>query len=123
MSKENKVLIRKWLEEMDKHNFDFIDEVFSQQFIYHLPGNPDPMKFNDYREFIPSVYAFFPDLCHEIEDLIAEDDRVVVRVRNNATHRGDFMGVSATCKEVQIGAIMIFRLAEVFVMVWGSYWA
>lgn len=119
MSKENKVLIRRWLEEMDKHNFDFIDEVFSPQFIFHLPGNPEPMKYEEYREFIPSVYASFPDLRHKIEDLIEEGDRVVVRVKNSATHRGDFMGVSATGKEVQIGAIMIFRLVEgEFVEAW-----
>ena len=119
MSDENKALIRRWLEEMDRHNFGFINEVFSHAFICHLPGNPEPMKYEEYRKFIPSVYAAFPDLHHKIEDLIAEGNRVVVRVKNSATHKGDFMGVSATGKEVQIGAIMIFRVVEgKFVEAW-----
>jgi predicted ester cyclase len=94
VSEENKALILRWLDEMDKHNFEFIDEAFSPRFICHFPGNPEPMKFKEYRAFIPSVYASFPDFRHEIEDLIAEGDRVVVRVRNRATHSGDFSGCS-----------------------------
>ena len=112
MSDKNKSLVRRWIDAMDKQNFEFADEIFSPDFIFHLPGRPEPMKFEEYKQFIRSVYAAFPDLSHKIEDLIAEGDKVVVRLTDLATHKGDFMGIAATGKEVSLGAIVICRFAE-----------
>ena len=112
MSSENKALVRRWIEEMDKHNFEPIDEILSADFKLHFPGNPEPMKLNEYKQFIHSLYESFPDARHKIEDLIAEGDRVVVRVTDCGTHKGNFMGVAPTDVEVNIGSIVIYRFVE-----------
>lgn len=52
----------------------------------------------------------FPDLEIHIEDLIAEEGRVVVRSRVVGTHRGEFMSTPATGKEVSALNITIFGI-------------
>ena len=52
----------------------------------------------------------FPDVISTIEDLIAEGDRVVTRWRSRATHRGDYMGIAPSGKEVQFTGISFYRI-------------
>ena len=47
-----------------------------------------------------------------IEDIIAEGDRVAVRLTAHAVHKGQFMGISATGKAYTISEIHIFRIAD-----------
>ena len=112
MSEENKAIVRRWLGEMDKHNFKIIDEVVSPDLRFHFPWNPTPMTFEEYKQFVHTVYEAMPDLRHKIEDLIAEGDTVVMRATDTATHKGEFMGVAPTGKEVTLGAIAIFRFVK-----------
>jgi steroid delta-isomerase-like uncharacterized protein len=54
----------------------------------------------------------FPDMQFTICDLIANDDRVVVRWTMDATHSGPLVGIPATGKRVQQRANVIYRLAD-----------
>ncbi|MEV0290792.1 ester cyclase [Kribbella sp. NPDC050820] len=54
----------------------------------------------------------FPDLHVEIEDLIAEDDKVVCRNTVTGTHLGDYMGVLATGRQITWNEIFIFRFTN-----------
>jgi len=56
--------------------------------------------------------AAFPDLRIDVEDVIAEGDRVVVRLRFRGTHLGPFQGMEPTGRSVEFGAIRIYRLVE-----------
>jgi steroid delta-isomerase-like uncharacterized protein len=53
-----------------------------------------------------------PDYLTTIEDLIAEGDKVVARVRITGTHTGDFWGVPPTGRQVNLTAIYIVRIAD-----------
>ena len=61
-----------------------------------------------FREF----FAAFPDMSVQVDDLIAEGDKVVMRVTTTGTHQGDFMGIAATGKKVSFGEIHILRIAD-----------
>ena len=56
-------------------------------------------------------WVAFPDFHLQIEEQIAEDDRVVNRMVGSATHSDEFMGVPATGKEVSADNVTIFRIA------------
>lgn len=53
--------------------------------------------------------APFPDLEVEVEDVIAEDDRVVTRLTNRSTFEGAFMGESPNGNTFDAEAIEIVR--------------
>jgi predicted ester cyclase len=54
----------------------------------------------------------FPDLHVQVEDLIAEGDKVVSRNTVTGTHQGEYMGLQPTGKSVTYDEIFIFRLAN-----------
>ena len=53
-----------------------------------------------------------PDLKVEILRQVAEGDKVTTHKKFYATHSGDFMGIPATGKKVEMEIIDIIRLKE-----------
>ena len=60
-------------------------------------------------EFFRMLRVAFPDLRMEVEDMIAEGDKAVARARTTGTHQGEFMGIPATGKGIDIQVIDIMR--------------
>jgi steroid delta-isomerase-like uncharacterized protein len=56
--------------------------------------------------------AAFPDLHETPEEMIAEGDRVVVRHRMTGTHRGPFLGVQATGRQVSVIVVDFYRVTD-----------
>ncbi len=54
----------------------------------------------------------FPDLQLTVEDMIAEGDKVAVRLSRGGTHQGVFMGVAPTGNEARWTGNTIFRIAN-----------
>ena len=74
------------------------------------PGIP-PTKAG-VQEFFRMQLAAFPDTRMSIEDLIAGGDKVVARVRYSGTQTGEFMGIPATGKSVDVALIDIFGMGS-----------
>jgi predicted ester cyclase len=53
----------------------------------------------------------FPDLTLEIQDILAEGDKVVTRVFGQGTHRGEWMGIVPTGAVVRLKGINIDRIS------------
>ena len=54
----------------------------------------------------------FPDYRFDVEDVVAEGDRVAVRVRVSGTHRGEMMGLPPTGKRIATSGIELFRFED-----------
>ena len=112
-ARENTRVIRRLYDELfAKWNFAIVDEVFSPDFVSHdmppgLPRGPEGV-----RQFYGMIRTGLPDVTLAVEDMIAEGDKVVVRWRATATHRGPFLGIPATGRPVSFGGIAIYRLAN-----------
>lgn len=58
------------------------------------------------------MFSVFPDGCHQIDEIIAEGDKVVTRGMFSGTHQGELMGVPPTGKRVQFSFIHIDRIVD-----------
>ena len=54
----------------------------------------------------------FPDLHFQLEDVIAEGDRVVSRITASGTHERDLPGIPATGRHVSVSGIVIARYED-----------
>jgi predicted ester cyclase len=70
---------------------------------------PEPLDMEGLKAFYAGLWAGFPDLTIAPEDLVAEGDKVVLRLTARGTHQGEFRGVPPTGREVQFGAQYIFE--------------
>jgi len=66
----------------------------------------EPKKLAD--ALLPGI----PDMQLPIEDVIAEGEKVLVRLRVKGTHGGDLMGVPATGRKIDIAVLDLFQIRE-----------
>lgn len=91
-------------------NLDLCDEVYAQDFVCHFLVGPEWHGPEGVKDHIKALRAAFPDWREEVEDIIAEGDRVVTRFTSYGTHRGSFQGIPATGQAVVVREVAIFRL-------------
>jgi predicted ester cyclase len=87
-----------------------VDEVVSPQFISHDWPEGGPTGPRAFRDFYTMIRSVAPDARYEVDDLIAEGDRVVVRWRMLGTHQGVFRGIAPTGRSLVLSGIAIYRI-------------
>src|SRR5690349_24004819 len=83
----------------NQQNPAIADEIFAPNFTAHLPGAP-ALDREGWKAFLNMFRTGFPDLHLEAEDLVATDDRLIIRVMLQGTHLGNFQGMAPTGKRV-----------------------
>ncbi len=115
MPKEgNKTIVSRMYEEIhNKGNLDNAHEFVSADFVDHNPPDPNTPKGPEGIKHVFGMFrSAFPDFHTTVEDMISEGDRVVTRLTMHGTHKGEFMGIPATGKEINVPVIDIIRLSR-----------
>lgn len=111
MSEQNKVVMRRIYEEFwNQGNFAALDELVSPDYVLHFetpPGFPDGRE--GMQRTIESFRAGFPNIHVQIEDQLAEGDKVLTRITIRGTHQGPFMNIPPTNKDVTFTAMVLTR--------------
>jgi predicted ester cyclase len=107
---ENKAVVLAYQEACNSNDLDALDRLVAQDVRSHNPAPGLPPGLEGGKISHRATRAAFPDLHYHTDDLIAEGDRVVQRFSLHGTHRGPFMGLAPTGKEIAFGGISIFRL-------------
>src|SRR2546430_6023699 len=108
---ENKALIRRFYEEIDKGNLEAMDELVAEGYINHSP--PPFPGLAPGREGLKQAFKLFGEATpgyHRIEDQIAEGDKVVTRLTAYGKHEGDLPGAPRTGHELKMTAVVIHRI-------------
>jgi len=122
-NEQNRALVCRFLENVwNEGNWAAIEDGLATNFILHVPSAagqpPGPAV---YQQAVTRFRAAFPNLHTTIEDVMAEGDKVVIRGTDLATHRGEFMGIPATGKQVTVAWIGIYRVTDGKIAEeWGS---
>jgi predicted SnoaL-like aldol condensation-catalyzing enzyme len=99
---ENKALVRRFYEEIDKGNLDAMDELVAEDYIDH---NPPPFPIPAGREGLKEAFRIFSRATpgtHRIEDQIAEGDK----------HDGDLPRAPRTGNDLSMTSITIHRISD-----------
>ena len=106
----NTELVLEFLELIDRHRFDEAEPFLSSDFHLHFSGQQTDK--DQTMALIRGVYQSFADFKHEVQEVFAVDDRVILRIIDRATHTGDFEGIAATGRQITIGQISIVRVVD-----------
>jgi steroid delta-isomerase-like uncharacterized protein len=109
MSEENRSLARRSWEIVNQHDPDLIDEMYTDDFVWHEPDQ-DIHGSEEARQFVTTFFNAFPDINVTVEDEIAEGDKVVTRWTMRGTHQGDLMGIAPTERQIEFEGITIHRI-------------
>jgi steroid delta-isomerase-like uncharacterized protein len=109
---ENKALIRRWAEVWNQGDLDAVDEFVSDTYVRHDPNTPEVRGPEEEKQLMAMYLSAFPDFHFTIEDMVAEEDKVVGRLTARGTHKGELLGIPPTDKQVTLTMTETFRLAE-----------
>ena len=90
-AEENKAIARRGYEAINQNNLDALDEVAAPDITDHDPAPGQAPGLEGVKQWFSSMHTAFPDFRMNVEDMIAEGDKVVARVRLSGTHQGEFM--------------------------------
>ena len=109
---DNKAVVCTFVEEViNQGRLDRADDLVVSEFVEldPLPGQRQGRE--GLKEIIGQMRTAFPDIHWIIEEMVAEDDKVVSRFTWSGTHHGEFLGIPATGRVVKVSGMVIDRLA------------
>jgi steroid delta-isomerase-like uncharacterized protein len=105
---ENKAIVRRWIEAYNQKNLDSFDEVVAPDYFDHT----NQVDVEGLKQLFTMGFKAFPDWHETIEDIVAEGDKVWVRLAYTGTHKGEFMGLAPTGKKITAKAVDIYRIVN-----------
>ncbi len=112
MSEENKSVIRKYYELLDRGDFEGISALCADNLQWKFTGQPAPLTKDTLPGLFQGFRAAFPDMIHTLDTQHSDGDWVVTPLTFRATHTGDLMGIPPSGKKVEFRAINIHRVSE-----------
>jgi predicted ester cyclase len=113
-SENNKRLVRRALEEVYTNgDLELADELVHPDFVDHEPAHSDlPTGPDSVKQTVRHLRGMFGELRFEVEDEIAEGDKVVQLVTMSGRHTGPLMGRGPTNKAFAVRHVYIWRIAD-----------
>jgi steroid delta-isomerase-like uncharacterized protein len=110
----NKTLVlRFWQEGWKQGNQAVFNEICAPGYVNHDPTVPQVTDLETYKQHVDFYATAFPtEVGVEIEDMMAQLDKVVVRWMWHVTHQGEYMGLPPTGNSIVMTGITFHRLAE-----------
>ena len=112
-AQENKAVVRRMLDELfNKGNLDLTEELLAPDFVEHDPSMPEDLHgLEAFKQYVGGYRSAFPDIHIEVEDQVAEGDRVATRWTGTGTHEGELMGIAPTGNRVEVAGMDISRIS------------
>lgn len=112
MSEENKAIARRFYEAFGAEDMDALKEVLAPDLVAYSHAGPEAQNREQHLQGIAMWLGSF-ETGFDVEEQIAEDDKVATRVTLRAVHnRGEFMGVQPNDKQFELSGMSIERIKD-----------
>jgi steroid delta-isomerase-like uncharacterized protein len=109
---EIKAIVNREIEEMwNRGDLEAADEIMSRSYVLHEAAD-ETEGIEAFKMLVKDFRTAFPSANFDIDDLIVEGDKAVVRYTFSGKHDGDYLGIASTGKEVTATGIRFSRVAE-----------
>ncbi len=120
-TEQNKELCRRFYAAVSSGDFDALDQIVAPDFVEHAMVDP---RLPAGREGVKALFQLarraMPDMVITAEDIVAEGDRLAARAVMTGTQTGEFMGIPASGKHVEITDMDLIRIENgLYVEHWG----
>ena len=121
MSQKNKQVVRDYIEKVvNTGNVEKIAEYISPRYTEVYRNRKYPAGIEGAIEHVKGVRDTYPDLKVTVEKQIAEGEWVVTQITARGTHRGEWLGIRPTGKEVEYTGVNIDRLKDGLIVEHGG---
>lgn len=108
-TEQNKIIARKIFAGLNDHDLEEVVSYYTDDTRFTGWG-PQVLDCQGYQETMSALLDAFPDGRFEVEDIVADGDKVVVRHSLHGTHQGSFQGIPASGRQVVVKAMAMLRM-------------
>jgi steroid delta-isomerase-like uncharacterized protein len=110
----NKEIVLRWAEEvLNQGKVDVVDELFAEDFVWHMPFSPEPLRGPEaMKQTVAAFLAAFPDFAVDVEEVLAEGDKVALKYTASGTNDGELLGEPATGAPAAWPVMHVFTLRD-----------
>jgi predicted ester cyclase len=113
VTQANKDLIRRMEDRIfNKRDLGAIEDFISPSYVLRTAADGAPSGLDGVRGAMAAYLAGFSDLHVEVDQLLADGDKVVALLTYSGTNDGDLFGVSATGRRVSVRQLAVYRVAD-----------
>jgi predicted ester cyclase len=122
MSQANKDVALRWVEEVwNEGRLEVVDELHAEEYVRHHDSDGGAGR-EHYKAHAANVLTLIPDLHCAVEQVIAEDDLVMLRLITTGTHQGRYGDIEPTGRRLEFPTVEILRIVDGrIVESWHSY--
>ena len=108
----NVELVRAGFQAFNAGDADECLTCIAPDLVINLAELPAPQHGREtWRHGYEMMRGAFPDLQAHIEDIVAAQDKVAVRLRFRGTHSGEFLGIPGTGRAIEYISHEFYRIA------------
>ena len=104
----NKALIRQWIDAWISNDTNALNELFAPEYTV----NGTAVGIDGVKQAVRFLHSVLSGISAELHDMVAEDDKVVIRWMIRGRHAGHFMGVPPTGRELELSGINIYQIVD-----------
>lgn len=108
----NKQLNRHWIQKFNERDWAAEAACRTEDFTAHMQGAPVALDGEGWVGYLTMFVTAFPDAQITVDAELGEGNVVTSRWTLSGTHRGEFMGVPATGRQVAVTGIDISRVVD-----------
>ncbi|HYU71421.1 MAG TPA: ester cyclase [Ktedonobacteraceae bacterium] len=109
---QNKAVLNHLVEFINTGNTAIVDEVVAPDFVERVPLPGQQQGREGLKDVIVMIRRAFPDLEWKTEEMVAEGDSVASRFTWHGTHRGEFLGIPPTGKQITVSGMVFDYVVE-----------
>ena len=108
---ENKENIRRSIEEVyNRGDMSVVNELIAPDFV--VPGESNIKGPEGIKSFATTLRTAFPDFHMTIEEMVGEGDNVAAYLTWTGTHKGEFMGIAPTDKQIKNTGAYFYKFKD-----------
>jgi steroid delta-isomerase-like uncharacterized protein len=113
MAPDNAMIVRRFVDEViTQGKIDSAAQYVWEDVVEQVPLPGQGPGLDGLKDILRAMRSGFPDIVFSIQEQITEGDKVVSRFEWTGTHKGEFLGIPATDRPVQVWGVVIDRLED-----------
>jgi predicted ester cyclase len=109
----------KMMEAVNKQDMELLDDLVAPEYVNQ---QLKVRNREDLKKILRRQYSGFPDVHRAMEDIIADENSVWIKVKITGTHTGKYRGIAPTGKKYVMDAVPHYRIVDGKIMEGWSVW-
>jgi steroid delta-isomerase-like uncharacterized protein len=109
----NKRIVNQFFELLGRDDTERMEKLLVSSTHYSFrPSGMPTMDWSGHKQLLTAITRAFPDLHHNIKDMVAEGDKVAVRLIVTGTHKGEFHGIPPSGKKISLDEMALLTIVD-----------